>query len=314
MAGDKRIIFYSWQSDLKGSGNRYFIQEALENAADEMGGDSGLNVQPIIDRDTFGVAGSPHIRDAVFGKIDKAAVFVADVTPIVVLGDKQRPMPNPNVLFELGYAVKALGWSQIVLVMNTAYGIPEEVPFDLRGHKILPYNSPEQAERASEKKKLQGALRESLTTILQATPSKQPDRYPAELSMRRETESPGNTGEVHNYRIHFSLKNNGTATVTNWHFDVWIPRAVLRPHVIQAYHVAAEGTETHALFRYKPDGPPASREIHPTSSQTRSAVIQMTTQLYGSRDWDDEVITAKAYMNDQLVDEKSWPYEQWCNF
>jgi hypothetical protein len=47
-------------------------------------------------------------------------VFVADVTPINA-GSDHRLCPNPNVLIELGYAVKALGWSRIVMVLNTAY-------------------------------------------------------------------------------------------------------------------------------------------------------------------------------------------------
>lgn len=35
-----------------------------------------------VDRDTEGIAGSPDIGDAIYSKIDKADIFVADVTII----------------------------------------------------------------------------------------------------------------------------------------------------------------------------------------------------------------------------------------
>jgi len=48
-----------------------------------------------------------------------------------------RGCPNPNVLIELGYAAKALGWDRLILVLNTAYGPPDELPFDLK-HRRFP--------------------------------------------------------------------------------------------------------------------------------------------------------------------------------
>ncbi len=49
---------------------------------------------------------------------------------------KGKAMPNPNVLLELGYAAAKLGWDRLVLVMNTNYGHPEELPFDLRNRRF----------------------------------------------------------------------------------------------------------------------------------------------------------------------------------
>jgi hypothetical protein len=45
-----------------------------------------------------------------------------------------RPTPNPNVLIEYGWALKSLGYGQIVPVMNTAFGkpTPDAMPFDMR--------------------------------------------------------------------------------------------------------------------------------------------------------------------------------------
>ena len=71
-------IFYSWQSDLPNSTNRRFIQQTLEEAAKALAKD--LTVEPVIDRDTQNVPGSPEIARTIFGKIAVADVVVADVS------------------------------------------------------------------------------------------------------------------------------------------------------------------------------------------------------------------------------------------
>jgi hypothetical protein len=101
--------------------------------------DASVEIEPVIDRDTSGLTGAPEIAAAIFGKIDMAQVFVCDVSIIGRATDK-RPTPNPNVLVELGYALKKLGWERVVLVMNTAFGSPEDLPFDLRSRRVLSYN------------------------------------------------------------------------------------------------------------------------------------------------------------------------------
>ena len=66
-------------------------------------------------------------------KIQQAAVFVADVTPIAV-SDGGKQVANPNVLIELGYAKRALGTERVITVWNTALtnARPEDLPFDMR--------------------------------------------------------------------------------------------------------------------------------------------------------------------------------------
>ncbi len=142
MSADKIVarIFYSWQSDLPNRGNRNLIETALKSALKQLSADGGLEVEPALDRDTKDVPGSPAIADAILKKIDSCAVFIADVTPIGQLGGKS--LPNPNVLIELGYAVKALGWDRVVMVLNGAYAKVEELPFDLRHRRILGYSCP----------------------------------------------------------------------------------------------------------------------------------------------------------------------------
>ena len=168
----KYTIFYSWQSDLPNATNRGFIEKSLENAAKAIRTDDSLKVEPVVDRDIRGVPGSPDIGRTILDKIDQAHIFVADIS-IINRGEK-RLSPNPNVLIELGYAMKALGPDKYLLVMNTAYGIPEELPFDLRMKYVITYELPEEAtERAPGRKVLESKLEGALRTIIikcEATP------------------------------------------------------------------------------------------------------------------------------------------------
>ena len=135
----QRTVFYSWQSDRPNRTNRGFIMEALERAATVLRSDESVAVEPVIDRDTAGVAGSPEIAATIFAKIARADVFVPDVS-LVTSADTKRQSPNPNVLLELGFAISTLGWDRVILVMNTAFGDQTSLPFDLRGRRVVSYN------------------------------------------------------------------------------------------------------------------------------------------------------------------------------
>lgn len=197
--GRKQIIFYSWQSDLPNSCNRGFIQQALENVASTIRSDKSVEVEPVVDRDTQGVPGAPDIASTIFAKIAAADIFVADVS--ITGKDKKRSTPNPNVLIELGYALKALGPERVLLVFNSAMGKIEELPFDLRMRRVLSYEMLEEADRRSPERKnlekqLETAIRAALVTIpastespliaaVQAIESQQPNRI---IILRRNLE------------------------------------------------------------------------------------------------------------------------------
>jgi hypothetical protein len=65
--------------------------------------------KPVRDETTRDTSGSPNIALKILEKIQAADVFVADITTVTAPGAK-RPCPNPNVGYELGYAVATLGW------------------------------------------------------------------------------------------------------------------------------------------------------------------------------------------------------------
>jgi hypothetical protein len=164
-----RVVFYSWQSDLPNATNRSFIQQALENAAKTIKMDEAVDIEPVIDRDTEGVAGAPDIAKTIFQKIASADVVIADIS--IISGQREgRPTPNPNVLIELGYALHAVGDERVVLVFNTACGKFEQLPFDLKMRRVVSYDMPESVtDRSTERKKLASkldfALRSALASI-----------------------------------------------------------------------------------------------------------------------------------------------------
>jgi hypothetical protein len=137
------VVFYSWQSDLPNKTNRTLIEDALKKACKELSAEYEETVR--VDADVQGESGSPDIAATILQKIDRATVVVADVSIIgtaqVPGADppKARPVPNVNVMFELGYAKRALGPTRVIMVCNIAYGDIEQLPFDIRGRSVLWY-------------------------------------------------------------------------------------------------------------------------------------------------------------------------------
>ena len=134
---DKFKIFYSWQSDLPGNKTRSFIRECIDEAIDLAKESETIEAER--DEATTGVTGSPDIVATLFSKIDDCDLFVADLSLCFTeTQNKKKRSPNPNVLIELGYAVKTLGWDRIVCLCNTDFG--EEYPFDIAHNRITDFS------------------------------------------------------------------------------------------------------------------------------------------------------------------------------
>ncbi len=142
-------VFYSWQSDLPGSHNRSFIEDALEAALKKLNARTEIDASPrpelALDKDTQGVPGSPPITETIVQKIKDCAVFVGDLSfvaqslPQLARDDKPlKFVPNPNVVIEHTHALDFRGEGRIVAVVNEAYGAPldeNNLPFNLRHRK-----------------------------------------------------------------------------------------------------------------------------------------------------------------------------------
>ncbi|MEL6231572.1 MAG: hypothetical protein AAFR24_16825 [Cyanobacteria bacterium J06627_3] len=133
---DDLTLFYAWQSDLEPKCNRYLIRDAAKEALKQLSRESVLEESPRLDSDTQKVAGTPEVAATIFSKIDHAGLFLADVSFVGTSVDDDK-LPNSNVLLELGYAAARIGWGRTILVMNTAFGPPDSLVFDLR-HRRWP--------------------------------------------------------------------------------------------------------------------------------------------------------------------------------
>lgn len=167
-------IFWSWQSDLPASTNNAFIREALLEALILSARDLGLDPanRPELDHDTKGEAGLVEIAATILKKVEEATLFVADVTPVGSTASGKE-LANPNVMIELGYALKTLGHKALITVANTHFGgKPENLPFDLRHRRgAIAYElAPEASdkERKVQKVKLVKALAGAIVANLPA--------------------------------------------------------------------------------------------------------------------------------------------------
>lgn len=160
----KKTIFYSWQSDLPNATNRGFISKCLENALTELNED--LLIDAVIDRDTKNIVGTPDIASSIFSKIDIANIFIADISFINHTSPGKK-CPNPNVLIELGYAAKALGWDKIICVFNTDYGKIEDLPFDLRFRRPISYTISNPSNKTKDRSILTNILKDALKGIIE---------------------------------------------------------------------------------------------------------------------------------------------------
>jgi hypothetical protein len=170
-------IFYSWQSDRPTGTCRNFIERALQSAVDRLRADAevepSLREDLEVDKDTKNVPGSPAIFDTIMAKIASAGIFVPDLT-FVGQRANERPISNPNVLIEYGYALYRPGPQRIIAVINTAYGDPtaQNIPFNL-AHRRFPitYTLAENAseeDRKAERKVLTDKFESALRTIFES--------------------------------------------------------------------------------------------------------------------------------------------------
>lgn len=167
-------IFYSWQSDSPKTTNLNAIRGTLKLAIENLNS-VNTDIKLIADEATRDTSGSPNIADKILEKIELADMFIADMTTITS-PESKRACPNPNVTYELGYAVGQLGWDRIVLLFNEAYGqFPKDLPFDLIQQRASPYFLKEGDLKAS-----QNNLTKLLEVAIKAVIDKNP-KTPIEL-------------------------------------------------------------------------------------------------------------------------------------
>lgn len=156
-------IFYSWQATRPSSANRGLIRTSLTKAIEKLNEEFAVEDrnEATLDSDTANTPGSPDIIRTILAKIDAATIFVADITLV------NETQPNANVMFELGYAIKALGESNIILLFNEHYGKTKDLPFDLGLKRAMLYCCDSNSEdKSAVKKELANKLKAAIDTIL----------------------------------------------------------------------------------------------------------------------------------------------------
>lgn len=223
-----RTVFYSWQSDLDAAVTKSLIQRALDAAVKSLGADAEVDParrELVVDRDTRGVKGTPHVAETILDKIDAASVFVADLS-YVARRENGDGIPNPNVLIEYGWAAGRLGRPLMISVMNTAFGHPEvqPLPFDLR-HLRWPilFNCPADADveqRRVAKADLTKALASALKDIL----------LDPEANLARIAPSEPHPRDVQLlHRVHALLDQSLRHFLHSWNFGTPFERVRLEP-------------------------------------------------------------------------------------
>ncbi len=189
-------IFYGWQSDLSSQVNKNFIGETLDSAAASINA-GGVHRVRIERGGPEGTLGTARIDRNILDQIDRSEIAVFDVSAInnpsrwtendprlMSLFDLDRHesppriSPNPNIGFELGYAVAILGWDRCICVLNEQSCTLKEVFFDLDRSTVIPYNFTLDEKEASRKEHRRTELARYLSVRIAEILKKSPP-YPA---------------------------------------------------------------------------------------------------------------------------------------
>ena len=170
MADSQITVFYSWQSDLPGSDTRNIIQDSIKDAVRLLRDTVDIEA----DRDTKGEFGFPDIAQTIFSKIDDCDIFIADVSAVCQYetidkdGNKKiKYMPNPNVMLELGYATHVVGWDRVICVLNSDFGAPENMPFDIASRRLTPFSLKDGKSKGEIKRYIKSVIQDTVENVLE---------------------------------------------------------------------------------------------------------------------------------------------------
>lgn len=134
-------VFFSWQSDIPENSDilRSFIKVSIKNL------ETTHHVNVLYDEASRSVVGSQKVEEVILKKIRACDIFIADITPITRIETEEEKkkriklLPNPNVAFELGYAMHCLPMEQVLIVLPS--GIPhDQLPFDFNHNRLIDFD------------------------------------------------------------------------------------------------------------------------------------------------------------------------------
>lgn len=128
-------IFYSWQSDDADASKA--IGKALDKVVKQLKED-GISVY--IEQGGGGY-GFISIEESVRIKIRRSDIFVGDITPVGKVDDKDKNLPNANVMFEMGLATECMSPNRILAIAKEGDWKEENMPFDFNHYTMLKFNT-----------------------------------------------------------------------------------------------------------------------------------------------------------------------------
>lgn len=133
-------LFFSWQNDRKDT--KSIVSSALRKAAKHLATEG---IELFIDQDTRERVGKRNIATEVLEKINNCDIFVADLTPVTTYYPPKethslpKHMPNSNVMYEYGYALRAKGENRMIALASIDKEADEHIeymPFDINHDTI----------------------------------------------------------------------------------------------------------------------------------------------------------------------------------
>lgn len=162
-------IFFCWQDHLPRKLHRFLIRDALDRAISRVQDELPDGLECMLRRDeaTNDRAGSVEIANTILQKLNSSTVVVGDVTPVLTNPENDWFYPNPNVMIEIGYAARALGWNRIICLYNEAACKAEQLPFDIRHRRVTGFVCTDELQRKKAIVELEGILASAIRAVIQ---------------------------------------------------------------------------------------------------------------------------------------------------
>ena len=273
-------IFFCWQDHLPKKFHRFLICDAIDRAISRVQDELPDGLECILRRDeaTNDRAGSVDIANTILQKINTSTVVIGDVTPVLSNPDKGWFYPNPNVMAEVGFSARALGWNRIICLYNEAACKAEQLPFDIRHRRVTGYACADQSHRKKAVADLEGILVAALRAVIQEIGRGEIDpslgdaalRHQRDLRFLRELMTTihrrtldrfieaGNAYQVHYDCIYFWNGFDATVRSCDFRFyDKELQRLALALHRVwdEALH--------HSSYAFAPETTPGSFVLKP---------------------------------------------------
>jgi len=162
-------IFFCWQDHLDKKTHRFLIANAIDGAISRIQDELPEDADSTLRRDeaTKGRAGSVEIANVILEKIRSSTVIIGDVTPVLSNPDRGLYYPNPNVMAEIAYGARGLGWNRIICVYNEAACKPDQLPFDIRHRRVTGFSCADRSARKEATARLEGILVSAIRAVIQ---------------------------------------------------------------------------------------------------------------------------------------------------